>query len=56
MENLRKILGRVMSSGRLGKEHVNMRGVDKGTVFFLTAESEGLVILGGPPRGGLLNL
>ena len=31
-----------------------MRGVDKGTVFSL--ESEGLVILGGPPRGGLLNL
>ena len=33
-----------------------MRGIDKGTVFFLTAESEGLVILGGPPRGRLLNL
>ena len=33
-----------------------MRGIDKGKVFFLTAESEGLVILGGPPRGGLLNL
>ena len=33
-----------------------MRGIDKGTVFFLTAESEGLVILGGSPRGRLLNL
>ena len=33
-----------------------MRGVEKGTFFLLTAESEGLVILGGPSRVGLLNL